>query len=180
MPRRRTLSPRLATLTPAIRSVLETGHVGTLDQDDPSGLDAFLIIRQPTELRRLWDDVGAELLRTWVRSHPGTRPWAWWRLEAPAAPPDQIPAELSSAGPFIAARRQLDGRGGPGATPAAWSDRGIPPIDGPATFESEATYLDHHELLTAAERRALPDEAFNPETVRDTHEGDHDDNQTIH
>lgn len=30
-----------------------------------------------------WEDVRDELLPQWIREHPGTRPFAWWRDEAP-------------------------------------------------------------------------------------------------
>jgi hypothetical protein len=30
-----------------------------------------------------WEDVRADLLPDWIRQHPGTRPFAWWRDEAP-------------------------------------------------------------------------------------------------
>lgn len=36
----------------------------------------------------------------------------------------------------------------------------------PPRYESEASYLDRHRLLSAAERKALPADAFELETVR--------------
>jgi len=36
-------------------------------------------------------------------------------------------------------------------------------LNDPAAFESEAAYLERHGLLTAAERRRLPADAFEPE-----------------
>ena len=41
----------------------------------------------------------------------------------------------------------------------------IDPED-PPSFESEAAYLDRHGFLSAAERKALPPDAFVPEAVR--------------
>ncbi len=34
-------------------------------------------------LREPWEAVKAELLPAWIREHPGTRPFAWWELDAP-------------------------------------------------------------------------------------------------
>lgn len=45
-----------------------------------------------------------------------------------------------------------------------FTGRAIDPAD-PPRFESEATYLDRHGLLTAAERRRLPADAFVPVTM---------------
>ena len=164
MPRRRARPRRVATLTTAMRQVLETGTLGEPDDQDPvdSRLSAFLLPGQPDELRRVWRDVGPELLRSWVRARPGTRPWCWWLLEAPAADAPEVPAAV---GRVIAARQQLDGCGVT-TVPVRWSDRGAPLVDASTVFESEASYLDRHNLLLSdAERRALPPTAFDPETV---------------
>lgn len=34
-------------------------------------------------LEAAWKAFRVELLREWVAEHPGTRPWAWWRFDAP-------------------------------------------------------------------------------------------------
>ena len=37
-------------------------------------------------LRRTWSEHRAALLASWVEKHPGTRPQAWWRYDAPREP----------------------------------------------------------------------------------------------
>ncbi|MCC6228523.1 MAG: hypothetical protein IT432_04775 [Phycisphaerales bacterium] len=33
--------------------------------------------------RRAWEELRDELLPEFIREHPLTRPWAWWRFDAP-------------------------------------------------------------------------------------------------
>jgi hypothetical protein len=33
--------------------------------------------------REPWEAARAELLPAWIKEHPGTRPFAWWRIDAP-------------------------------------------------------------------------------------------------
>lgn len=37
----------------------------------------------PEVLEAAWDDLGAEILEEWIEERPGSRPWAWWMLQAP-------------------------------------------------------------------------------------------------
>ena len=81
-----------------------------------------------------WWELRDELLPTWIEQHPGTRPYAWWRFEAPDS------------------RRQVS----PGAEsigPADWfgcpsSFRAMPHDE---MFETEGEYLDRLGLLTPHE-----------------------------
>lgn len=34
-------------------------------------------------MRRAWKELRNELLPDWIAGHPGTRPYAWWRFDAP-------------------------------------------------------------------------------------------------
>ena len=80
------------------------------------------------------------MLRAWLRSSPGTRPQCWWRYESPEP-----------------LRRAVRGRAVPAPWPAAvlgipthleeWS----PDLE----FESQATFLARHRLLSTAERARL-------------------------
>lgn len=54
-------------------------------------------------------------------------------------------------------------RSSPDLYAPGWA-RAIDPTD-PPQFESESTYLERHGLLTDAERRRLPADAFEPETL---------------
>ncbi len=44
------------------------------------------------EITAAWAALGAEIVDLWARSHPGTRPRMWWRLDAPE------PVRLSNGG----------------------------------------------------------------------------------
>lgn len=34
-------------------------------------------------MREAWEDLRDELLPAWIAENPGTRPWAWWKFDAP-------------------------------------------------------------------------------------------------
>ncbi|MGE4194623.1 MAG: hypothetical protein AB7E51_14640 [Pseudodesulfovibrio sp.] len=105
-------------------------------------------------MEEAWRHFGSHLLAEWIREHPGTRPYGWWRFEAPEP------------------RRRLGGEGDPaymGVTfgvPDGWCEGDFDPSD-PPVYESQAAYLDRHGLLTEAERRALEkcSGAFEPEVL---------------
>jgi len=61
-----------------IRRALVTGRAQRHDADGRP-------IHVPTipELRAAWEVMGSELLAEHVCTDPGTRPWGWWRFEAP-------------------------------------------------------------------------------------------------
>jgi hypothetical protein len=99
----------------------------------------------------LWKEYGADVLRTWINKRPGTRPSLWWKYSAPEP-----------------LRRRFDGKkttypegfGAPSlhlGLPEYWLALG--------PFESQARYLDRHGLLSEAERRRLPANAFEPVTT---------------
>ena len=106
------------------------------------------------QLKADWADVGAELVALHVQHHPGSRPWAWWQLDAPER------------------RRRVDGQPHPhddGSTPsmhaALWY--GCPAhlmreshFD--ALYESQSAYLMRHGLLTSGEHRRLTPEDLDP------------------
>jgi hypothetical protein len=113
--------------------------------------------------KAVWERFREEILTEHIAELPGTRPRGWWAFDAPER------------------RRRLGGVGEPRFT--AWSDmtwnglfelwftgpgwEGTPcdPYDMP-TFESQATFLDRHGLLSAAERRRSRPEDFEPEVIR--------------
>jgi hypothetical protein len=94
-----------------------------------------------------WHAVRREVLPQWIAKHPGTRPLAWWRYEAPAP-----------------MRRIVQGRGRPpGGDPliCGWPENLLERTDHVA-IESQAAYLKRHGLLSAEEESALLPEAFTP------------------
>lgn len=121
-----------------------------------------------------WNDLRDELLAGWIQEHPGSRPWAWWACDAPRW---EKKFNAWFDGTLPEPRIQIGGTGVPVFVkyPAFVPilDYGLPgccmegvdPAD-PPTFESEAAYLDRHGLLSAAERKALPPDAFEPEAIK--------------
>jgi hypothetical protein len=113
-----------------------------------------------SQLRRLWEDVGAAVVATFANLNPGKRPQAFWRLEAPEM------------------RRRLGGHGTPASAvlayvpafvhgiPSDWDDEecGFDPSD-PPTYESQAAYLRRLKLLLPGESRRLKPADFEPERI---------------
>lgn len=75
---------------------------------------------------------------------PGTRPWAWWRYEAPG-----LRRELGNA-PL----KPCPVSGESFGIPLGYRHPGYDPDD-PPIYETEAAYLARHGLLTADERAQL-------------------------
>lgn len=167
--RRRRLHPPRTTLTPALESFLKTGDYGG-DGPVPGWFEVFelaggVMHGNYNEARARWAEHGAQILADWIRDHPGTRPFAWWIVEAPEP------------------RRVLDGAQHflpPGAAwwePAWRGACGIPAMQQIGHFmvmiEPEAAYLVRLRLLAPGERRRLTAEDFEPEEITvesETHE----------
>lgn len=94
----------------------------------------------------VWGAAREELLRDWIAGHPGSRPPAWWRFDAPAAGiairPDESEVEALDRSSLISAdeleairRKTIDlvefNRGrNPVPTPAGhYKDNFVPPSD---------------------------------------------------
>ena len=116
--------------------------------------------------RDLWDANRDELVREWIGAHPGSRPWGWWRYDAPEG------------------RRQLAGAGHPildygrESVPSWREFAGLPVLlaldaTDPPVFESEPATLARLGVLTSEERRRLTPVDFEPERLDDDQdEGD--------
>ena len=76
---------------------------------------AMLDLLYPTggadKYKRTWDAVRDEILGWWPERHPGTRPRAWWTLEAPRW--DDPWDDCWYHGTFAEPRRRLGGTGTP-------------------------------------------------------------------
>lgn len=107
MPIRKTLSKRQSeVLTPAWRHYFCFGEEGLWDREGPvdtasdhSDVWALFMVTgrngqgaHPETLRR-WALHRDGIIKTWITEHPGSRPWAWWMIEAPA-PRDPGETEL--------------------------------------------------------------------------------------
>ena len=121
--------------------------------DDPNG----------EALRELWGRARGEVLAGWLKDHPGTRPSAWWKCEAPRQPMGNFQGCYYDAR-LPEQRKFISGSGCPAwmvmahvphyqfGLPVEWAgfEEGDPP-----TFESQASYLCRHNLLTPHEVRVL-------------------------
>jgi hypothetical protein len=103
------------------------------------------------EVKGAWEELRGELLPAYIADHPGTRPWAWWRFDAPE--------------PYRRFLGGYDFRTDPAArvgltaeihTGLGWySSIGEAELTDPPIVETQAGYLERHGLLTDAEREVL-------------------------
>ena len=135
-----------------------------IPDDSESTFEIFMLDNpNDTALRELWDRARGEVLAGWVKDHPGTRPGAWWKCEAPR----QLLGTHSGCfydGKLEQPRKQLSGAGCDASLisaymgsyesglPTSWAgfEEGDPPV-----FEGQPSYLQRHNLLTAGELRVL-------------------------
>lgn len=156
------------------------------DQAHPStsGSWAVFVARDPNSslLSATWDRYRDEILSAWISKFPGSRPRTWWTLDAPRGD-ELLPTHNGGNSPRRAplARKLVDatGRSAKRATSifqdaaGAYFYYGIPmpyrgpddPVSAMLYFESQATYLQRHQLLTADELRLLGDAEFQRRAV---------------
>jgi len=182
--RRRRQGRRDEPITDALRMFFETGQL-------PPGapLKDQLLMRDSSSARRVWREYRAELLPEFVVEHPGTRPHAWWRFDAPE-PSRRRLGGIGTPSPEVLAYAPTFAFGLPVHWVTDWDVAfyngrahdvhgqrigtshhegdfkgvAIDPRD-PPRFESEASYLKRHGVLTRDERAQLPADAFAPEHV---------------
>lgn len=193
MPRRRwrTLGRR-EPLSTAMRLLLERGPEAVVEEKGQGPEDYFAIrFDEPRRQDAAWEEHGEEILRGWIEERPGTRPAYWWGHVAPEprqrlggigtpahevlayAPTFRFGIPIYWVLPWCVEYyngRARDVHGKPIGTEfkdGQFTGQAIDPDD-PPRYESEAAYLDRHRLLTAEERAALPEDAFEPEVVLPT------------
>lgn len=122
-----------------------------------------------SEAECAWRRVRDRVLSFWTEQHPGSRPWAFWRFDAPA-PKGTYPVD---DGRFCEPRRLLSGAGRPTyESVAIWPRCGFGVLlqwddtseNDPLTFEAQSSYLRRHNLLTPGEAERSD---FEPEVIRD-------------
>jgi hypothetical protein len=145
--------------------------------DKPGTIEGFerFALESDAKSKALWDANKVGILAEWIREHPGSRPELWWLHDAPEP-----------------ARRRIGGIGDPCheclnyaeaytlGLPDHWvsqwdvdyyNGRAIDihgePIDpaNPPRYESQASFLRRHGLLTPEETRRLRSADFEPEAV---------------
>jgi hypothetical protein len=162
--RRRRPQPRNELLTVELRRFLETGQYRDADGGFGHGiyvLGGHVLRGHFAALRPFWAEHGPEIAEAWTAEHPGSRPAAWWWLEA-SAPRAVVRGEalLWWPGSPMAATLWRRNFGRPAfaqCRPRGY--RNLPAV------ESQASYLARLNLLAAEERLALADGAFEPEDI---------------
>jgi hypothetical protein len=147
-----------------------------LDEDQlryfADGTD-FCFFWDDFERVRDWRAIRAEILKEWIATRPGRRPFFWWKVDAPGprlrvgGRGDLIPAYAIPENLRFGIFRKsafVDERLLAAVAPVGAELTPFDPAD-PPRFESQAAYLDRHKLLSAAERKALPPDALEPEVI---------------
>lgn len=101
-------------LSPYVLGFLRTGVIPERG-DEPGWFDCFQRTHDDgAGLRDDWEAVRDAVLAAWIAESPGTRPWAWWRFDSPAA--TEIPERIRDtcwARQYRDPRRRLGGIGTP-------------------------------------------------------------------
>lgn len=108
----------------------------------------------------VWPAYRERVLADWIKKKPGTRPRVWWWVDAPEPRREQI-SGYGRIYPALDNDRNF--RHGCGLPDSWWlvdGDAGNPPV-----YESQARYLQRHELLMPGELKRLTDEDFKPVTI---------------
>ena len=112
------------------------------------------------EIKRTWREHKKELIADWIKKKPCSRPFCWWKFDAPKEPVIGWDHDRFNS----PQRKRLGGIGTPThETTCSWGgfEKGLPcswdEIDNadPPTFESEGAYLKRHEILTGPEKTFL-------------------------
>ena len=162
-----------------------------LKSGEPGVLDVFML--QGDLLSRgskgktneIWDRHKDYVLGNWISKYPGRRPWIWWIFDAPRW--GRSFKGWWYDGTLPEPRRRLGGIGTPAFECLAFSPSfnfGVPDhfvtptlvemlsddfsgvaidLDDPPVYESQATYLKRHGLLTEDEEKRLTAKDFEPE-----------------
>jgi hypothetical protein len=104
---------RAVAIAPAVLSYLETGEW----PESGEAADVAFFDRvgaDDSRLRGDWEAVREPLLAKWATAHPGRRPWAWWRWDAPKEPVMLAPGKSwTDADRMQPHRRRVGGTGTP-------------------------------------------------------------------
>jgi len=184
--RRLATKQRRAGVKPEIWAWMIDENPRTLDEEGNFSFDIFLLDGQwihhhgddRDELLKLWREVEADVLGYWIPLHPGTRPRLWWQYSAPRIPAGSwdVVADTYMDGALPEPRLQISGApsapSDTGLNVCPWFECGLPRLwqqgfdaGDPPTFESQATYLKRHGLLTREEQRQLSEQDFKPEVM---------------
>ncbi len=102
----------------------------------------------PDLMRSAWVALRGQLLPKFIAEHPGCRPAAWWLFDAPYPTRQLLEGYDAVRDPKRPAYSRLLEFGV--YTGCGWAEWRDPPV-----WETEAAYLDRHDLLTAEEVEVL-------------------------
>ena len=110
--------------------------------------------------RRVWESCRDTFLPAWIAKRPGTRPWAWWRWEAPERR-RRIDGGMHQfdVPSYIAEAKRIK-RDHPEGVDLMATTFGLPRYSGKNTdwtaeYETEFDYLQRLNLLAPGEREAI-------------------------
>lgn len=111
--RRSTRNWRDDSVPPTIWAYLQTG-------DDHADDETFFVVlgHSDAELEKSWQRARDTLLPEWIAERRGTRPWGWWRFDAPRWQRADLPERCRALGDVFLVklaepRRRLGGIGTP-------------------------------------------------------------------
>src|SRR5262245_25666510 len=81
--RRRRAQPLRERLSPALALMFTDGPAALHGRADLEGYAPAYFFSTEAERAALWREHGPTLLETWMAQHPGSRPWGWWKWNAP-------------------------------------------------------------------------------------------------
>jgi hypothetical protein len=140
--------------------------------DDHNPWEAFQL--EGDGCRHLWELHRGLILDEWISNRPCSRPSCWWQFDAPRwhNPKDM---DCFWYGKLSEPRQRISGTGSLHRAFVPLFDKGIPQLwdaksldaGDPLFFESEAAFLQRHDLLTDTEKKWLKTnkQALKPEKI---------------
>jgi hypothetical protein len=132
----------------------------------------WLFRKDPPEI--IWAEHAEIVLAHFVKRHPGTRPWLWWKIVA-----REPRRRLGGTGDSLDSCTNLRETPYDYGVPWHWRREDDPfkhgtPLsaDDPPRYESEASYLLRLDLLEPGELKRIPRIEFQPEVIRVVDDGD--------
>ena len=128
---RKPRTTRLAAIPAALKKSFEGEAYGP---NDEGACDVFLMELRPA-MKEAWDVYRDEVVADWIKKHPCTRPFAFWKFDAP-----EPRKQISGSGDVDYDGVRIDSDGLPVYWQVNWKK------NDPPTFESEAVCLQRLDL----------------------------------
>jgi hypothetical protein len=163
MPRKKLTERKLSSLlSPELQEFFACGNA--------QGEELFLLSEE--RAKKIWRSISERFLKKWGKEHPGSRPWAWWRYDAPELR-QRVGGKGNIQSDFLAIIPTFH-YGIPTGWLTAVEVRLFPELKGkefdaanPPVFESQTSYLQCHNLLGEIEKKYVSNhpELLEPEKV---------------